>query len=35
MLIEGEHSGLLLKADFLKHKFSQEAKLNALNQLLK
>jgi hypothetical protein len=35
MLIEGEHSAMLFNADFLKHKFNQEAKLNALNQLLK
>lgn len=33
MIIEGDHSSALMKADFLKHKFNQEAKLNALKQL--
>ena len=35
MLIEGENSSLLMNADFLKHKFNQEAKLSALNKLIK
>ena len=35
MLIEGEHSSLLMNAEFLKNKFTQETKINALKQLEK
>lgn len=35
MLVEGEHSSVLINSEFLKTKFSQEAKLNALKQLEK
>lgn len=32
-LIEGEHSGKLMSSEFLKHKFTGEARMNALKQL--
>jgi hypothetical protein len=32
-LIEGENSGKLMSAEFLKHKFTGEAKMSALKQL--
>lgn len=35
LIIEGEQSSVLMNSEFLKHKFSQEAKLNALKQLEK
>ena len=35
MIVEGEHSQALIHADFLKHKFTQETKLNALKKLEK
>ena len=33
LIIEGENSGKLMGSDFLKHKFSSEARMNALKQL--
>jgi hypothetical protein len=33
MLIEGEASAKLMNAEFLKHKFTAEVRMNALKQL--
>ena len=35
LMIEGEHSSVLMNSDFLKHKFNQESKINALKKLEK
>jgi WD40 repeat protein len=32
-IIEGEHSSLLMQSDFLKHKFTQHNKIEALKEL--
>jgi len=31
--VEGEHSGKLMSSEFLKHKFTGEARMSALKQL--